>query len=69
MANTIAPHERAQNDSAMGPMRKGGMRFASASDRVSVGLHAVSYSQSHVWVLARRQRLPHAAGGGRARRR
>jgi hypothetical protein len=37
MANTIAPHERAQTDSAMGPMRKGGMRFASASDRVSVG--------------------------------
>ena len=37
MANTIAPHERAQTDSAMGPMRKGGMRFASASNRVSVG--------------------------------
>ena len=42
MANTIAPHEPAQTDSAMGPMRKGGMRFASASDRVSVRRHAVS---------------------------
>jgi hypothetical protein len=37
---TIAPHERAQTDSAMGPMRKGEMRFASASDRVSVATSA-----------------------------
>jgi hypothetical protein len=33
-------HERAQTDSAMGPLRKGEMRFASASDRVSVATSA-----------------------------